>query len=471
MVIILKKFRFSIILFVAVLLLALCGCEDNSTPFIPRTEHDTLVIIAGQHANSRTCTDDMLDSIDFDAMVEATMTYTQEGDRYKADTHVYVINCDGTPSVVPITNKKEEVNLSASSLYSDNLMSNASNIPRRIREFLTSVELRADDPECDLAGALTLARNVLRMNPGQNNNILIIDSGITTAGYLNMVETSIQADTADVVLSTLSTAAFPDLQGYNVTFIGLGNTDGVDQENLANDGEFQRCLEAFWTNYFTICNATLTRDIIYTFDQGEPIRHNAEDFNSVPFVTSVPFTRTPAPGSTILDDGPPKYSENKLAFEPGSAEFRKDTTSGKSGEQIAINALKSNRNYYDAVLEYDPDAVFYVVGSIAKSKPDKTEEKLTTSQERADVVSGLFQTYCGIPQDRIISIGAGLTEFSWRNAVEFPDGTEESKDRNALAENRVVIIIPSIETDMVAELKANLTAAGMTEMAALVNAG
>ena len=56
------------------------------------------------------------------------------------------------------------------------------------------------------------------------------------------------------------------------------------------------------------------------------------------------------------------------------------------------------------------------------------------------------------PEVQIQIINADITPFTWRNGVEFPDGTEESLNREEQRKNRVVALIPSTAQDYVDEL-------------------
>lgn len=472
-----KKKLIVALLLAALLIFGLCGCED-ATVFPENNEHASVVIIAGRHANANMYTQDMLDSIDLEEIVESSISYYMDGERYCAEANIYVISCDGKPSVVEITKDGEEIDLLYGSLYADNVMKSAASIAENVTEFLMSDALIADDKEVDLVAAVSLARDVLRMHPGKENHIVILDTGITTSGSINMLETDIQADSADVVLSGITEAAFPDLEGYKVTFTGVGNVAVGFQEDLSDDEVFKNCLTDFWTTYFKICGATLNGDIIYTYGQGEPMIHNSTSDSGYPYVSNVPFYRTPAPeieegeeettpNAAPPDEKPPVFNETVLGFNGGKATFR-------NGEASAVNALNNKLAYFEQVLAYDPDAVFYVVGSIAKTDPNRDHELGTLSLERADKVAELLRTIlkekCGIRDEQIVSVAGGLTRFSWRSGVEFPNGATQADDGEQ-QKNRVVAIIPSIETELQAELKTKLADAGLQTEADKVKVG
>ena len=95
--------------------------------------------------------------------------------------------------------------------------------------------------------------------------------------------------------------------------------------------------------------------------------------------------------------------------------------------------------------------IFYVVGSVAKNKHHKVEEEGTLSWERAAAVAKIMIEHCGVPARNIRLIGAGFTTFTWRNAIEFPDGVNPSESNMKL--NRVVAVVPSYSEQYTKELQ------------------
>ena len=68
-------------------------------------------------------------------------------------------------------------------------------------------------------------------------------------------------------------------------------------------------------------------------------------------------------------------------------------------------------------------------------------------------IKDLLVSEYGLDPARIVVIDAGTTVFSWRCSVEYPDGTEASRDNGAMQKNRVVAIIPESDAACMAELR------------------
>lgn len=132
-----------------------------------------------------------------------------------------------------------------------------------------------------------------------------------------------------------------------------------------------------------------------------------------------------------------KFHTSDLGFEPDKATFM-DINQAHHAINTIVSELEKFLN--------ETDYKIFVVGSIAKTSPDRTDRHNVTSMERAQAVTDMLIKEYDVPENRIVVIDAGVTEFSWRNANE-DDGPKQA--------NRVVAIISENTSDLVQELRNN----------------
>lgn len=469
-----KKRAIALLLVLALLitpLLTACGGTGER-------EGISLVVILGCHANACRPTRAMLEGSGLVTLIENAITYYEDNSGYcHAKANIKFILCDGNPEIIDLKMNGESITMQYEAGNFAVLEEDMRYLAQDIIDALQSEDLRADDEEVDLLAALSMASDLLRMEPGIQKHIMVIDTGLNTAGFLRMqdeaVRKSIQSigyagaatgaaedaaqKAADEVVSHMAPGAITDLKDTYVTFYGLGNVDDVTQPAIT-DQLVKNSLVEFWTAYFKTCGATLVTDLSFTVNQnGMPMVYNS-DGNGYPYVSNIPFDISKGTavdignvesGGDIPEVEKLVFNENTLTFKSNKAEFR--------NREIAVAEIKNRQSYFDLMLQKDPDAVFYVVGSIAMADPSRTEEKGTLSRDRAIEVAKIMVEECGVEPSRIKIIPAGLTVLSWRDAVEYPGGVETPDTPVNKQRNRVVAIVPSIFTEQMNELRqANL---------------
>ena len=439
------------ILLGALLLGCLCGCSLVEETKLDPKEGEAMVIIAGRHANARMYTEEMVSQYVISKIDDCT-TIEQNGEKYSADINIKVVVSDGDPVETQITYRGNPFSLHFERNDPFNLQSDLEDAKTVIKEFLMSEDLRADDPEVDLPAAISEAALILRNNPGVKNQIVIFDTGIVTDGFLDMTKLDIQQGTVDEVLDQLSEGAFPDLEGIDVSFYGIGNI-ATGQTDVTRDTVFQKRLINFWKGYFSRCapKSPLNHTLQFANAQGTEMIHDEESEEGYPKVSNVPFVLSENQLKEVEDtvDDPTEplppvaFNSLELDFKPRQWVFNDEAKARKAlrGYEETFKALANNQE------------TIYVVGSIAKPKPTTDRENSEVSQKRAEAVKDLLVSEYGIDADQIVVIDGGSRTFTWRNAVEFPDGTEKSKDTTAMQKNRVVAIIPESVTSAVNELK------------------
>ena len=453
----------TLVLLVSPILTACGGASGGS-------EGISLVVILGYHANASKPTREMLEQSGLPTLIQHAIDYYEDSEGYcHAKANIKFILCDGKPEAIELKQNGEPIVMHYEAGNFDVLEEDMRYLSQDILDALQSGELMADDEEVDLITALSMAGDLLRMDPGAQNHIMVLDTGLNTAGFLKMQETvtlqnlqkignagaaenaaedACQKEAAAFV-KNMASGSIANLENMYVTFYGLGNVDGVTQSVIA-DQLVKDSLIHFWTAYFEKCGAKLVVDMNFTVNQqGTPMIHNS-DCTAYPYVSNIPFKLSENKHTGIAESGPVEdeplvFNENTLTFREGSEQFR--------NRDIAVAEILNRKDYFERVLAQDPNAIFYVVGSIAKIEPGRTQENGTLSLDRAREVAKIMVEKCGIPADQIKLIPAGLTRLEWRNHEEFPNGQKTADTSDNMQRNRVVAIVPSIFTDPMNELR------------------
>lgn len=446
----------SLTLIAAMLLGMLSGCGVSETDFLQ--EGCATVIIVGNHANANKFTEKEMEALLGDK-IERSFTHSKKGNDYCIQANVSIIVVDGKPEQSYVTFDGERIEMDASAKSIEKVLHEKEYICDDINAYLFSDDLRANDAEVDLLAAIAEAETILDSYPdSMEKHMVIYDTGITTAGFLNMNKIDIQNGSVDQVLERLPEGAFHKLGGIKVTFGGLGNVC-FPQSDMRQDSSFKNRLENLWTAYFTRCGAELTAPIEYAAKGNDPmvnvvtegeaagcVQPNEEIVSYEP-VSIVSFKLSEKEVIeefvTGSSETPIILSTVELGFKGDSAEFR--------DQAAAEKALISYEEIFTLLKEH-PEITIYVVGSKAKTTPDEDVSTDPLSRDRANAVANLIQKMFGISASQIQIIDAGTTRFSWRSGVEFPDGTWASKDKVAQMQNRVVAIIPSTSSSLVNEL-------------------
>lgn len=420
-----------------------------------------VVIIAGRHSNMTFPSKDTLLSDSYlRHLVENSVEYGKKDGRRYGRANIHFILCDGDPEEPDEVYMPDAENTPVSSLLyyesgsNDRVRAYFQNLSSWIGDALTNPDWVADNAESDLIDALADARDILS-KPSyaeKQKYILVIDNGISTAGYLQMQNFSIQnlsgTDTPDVIVGRLAEDAIINLSGIHVDFFGLGCNDGLYQPKLVGE-TMKNDLAAFWTAYIEdACGGTLAiKPLRVTSEiKGTPLNVGLPEVTPVAFVDT--YTYIPEPSGTK----PSKPIEERLVFHEKTLDFIPNSAQFKNRSN-AITHITNLTGYFQQVMDYDPDAVFYVVGSIARIGIDHKQENGTLSLERAYEVAKIMVEYAGVPAEKIRLIQGGLNVLPWRNAVEYPGEKEENADSGAMDLNRVVAIVPSIFSDQMKVLE------------------
>ena len=437
-----------------------CGSETSS-------EGIALVIIVGKHANANNIAAQQKSELN--NMIRQSFSYWKEDGKFCAEAEVSIIVCDGNSTKATISVDGEQLSLLCNTSNNKNNRKNiVKNIQEGIIDYISSDELKADDEEVDLMGALTQARIILNNSTRTEKYIMILDTGITTAGLFNMntiklddMDSNGNYETAENMVSCISEEAFPELGDIKVVFYGLGNVGGM-QSFPHNNNVLDSKLAKVWTLILDEkCHAelqNLDNDGLIKLSEnaGDALLYN-EDGSGYPYVTPIEFkiinidsgqasreedSEETSKKNTGENLKPLELAASWMGFLPQQSFFR--------DEEKTIERLREKVGEYREYLDSDSNNILYIVGSIAKTSPTDSLPSHWLSAERAQKVIDILVMEHGFPKEQLVLIDAGTTVFSWRNADEFPDGNENDDNQEA---NRKVEIIPDCCTEEVQELR------------------
>lgn len=446
---VIKKKRLLLCLLALAISVLLTDCGTEEIP--PDDPGISLVIIVGKHANANCFTEEQLDRVE-SWLTQAFRLWSEddgtEATLY-AQAQIKVIVSDGRPVAEEIM--VDEKTALESEIVRNTPESRDMQIKKRVAalmDYLRSDDLRAEEEEVDLLGALSEAKTILDVTPGKERHILILDTGICTAGKASMVRKdpiNIYEESYLDFIQHLPEDGFPDLEGIKVTFWGMGNV-ASPQDDYRSNNHYKQWLLDVWTEILTVkCKGTLTEDILFSESAGAPMMW-LEDGTGYPRVKPVFFVDTvptvPGPGQSEEPVTPPPAEPkpqpiptSALGFLPDSIEFRDEAEAIRVLEPYVAQSVQP-------YLASDPENnKIYVVGSIARIYPnEETSRSHPLSLGRATRVAEIMVKYYDVPRDSLVIVDAGTSEFSWRPGHEFIDGELNKENQQS---SRLVALIPS----------------------------
>lgn len=395
------KKMISLSLGVILMLGILAGCGGNNE--IPDETGNSgpvnLVIISGVHGNSPR------PAVSGQTATEAILNSTS-----KAGQICLIVN-DGKPFAVANYQIKEQ-NQSLSRTKREQV---AQELANQVIAVLN--EAAPVTPEVDTMASLHLAARAFSDSEGQEKVLLIMDSGLSTSGYVDFTQNLLRANSNAVVEYLQNNNALPDLSDVSVVWAGLGDVAG-DQEPLT-----PTCLQTLKEIWLAVLYSSGASSVEFSNDL--PSTQQAE--NELPYVTPVQimqdepfeFTEAPLEKPLVLD-------EEKILFLPDSAEFA-DLDSAKTVLEPIADYISSH-----------PDYSIVVAGTTATV--GSNESCVTFSRKRADAVEALLISL-GAEEGQIATIGLG-----YDHKYHIPDLADDgSLNKNASANRSVIIFDASTE--------------------------
>lgn len=366
--------------------LTACNKEECPSPV-------AVSIVIGNHANSK---EPNLASPEIEKeILEATSSYG----------FVSIVTLDGSPELAGGC----RINPPQADLAKSKLKQIATNQAHSILSNLSAI--KASHPEVDTLAALEVARRSLTSAPqGSFKHIVILDSGLSTAGLINFQESGFIDANPNIVAGYLSDRnAIPDFSDIKIIWLGLGDI-AAPQDELSSTQ--RNNLKQIWTAIIEKTGGRVT--FLDTLSGGD---NPANDYPKVSTV-SLPGT------STVTFDitKPIVFRENQIGFIGDTAEY--------------INPAKT-KEILTPVAEYmkqNPNFTALLVGSTAGEK-DK-HFCLQLSAARASMVQNTLVSL-GTPANRIKATGMGFDD-PWH----IPDiGADGKLIESAAARNRKVTLL------------------------------
>ena len=250
--------------------------------------------------------------------------------------------------------------------------------------------LKATTPEADTLYAINLAADQLvTVSSERKKELIIIDSGLSTAGLMDFSRENLINNTPEYIVSQLAELhALPDLTGITVTWIGLGQTAG-EQEKLPSSYKYK--LETLWQAILNASGASVNFSTVQLLSE----ETNCE----MPPVSAVPIAED---NLNLQSDNLPSvvgFNENSsVKFVGDKAEFIDPVS--------AENTLKPVAEYLIATGEQR-----YIVGMTATHGDPLQRQKL--SLERSEACKHILVQY-GVAPEQLIPIGLGYKQNSLR---------------------------------------------------------
>lgn len=267
---------------------------------------------------------------------------------------------------------------------------------------------KAETPEADVLQAIDIASRSLSDAPqGASKQLIVLDSGLSTAGALNFTTSDFLDADSNVAINHLATNKdIPDLSGITVTFVGLGDVSLPQQQLTGPEADN---LKSIWTG-------------IVKKGGGKVNILNSLSGEAGP-ITGYPVV-TPVSGLTVAT----------TSFDNSSAVvFRNILFTGDSAKYVDIQAATSALQPAASYMKAHPDYSILLIGTTA-GDGDK-DYCLNLSKARAEAVRATLISM-GISGDRITTVGQGY-EDEWH----LPDVSSGYLIESVAALNRKVVLL------------------------------
>lgn len=429
--------------------LASCGdsnskYEKNADGIYTNPDAKAVVMIIGNHACAMKAPDSLYD------ILEKNLDDIVYGGYFS------LINADSTPTKVDVADTSffDATGRNKAVVESEKANRKKKIIPA-IKE---AAEIPPDSEQTDLLQALREAKSILSSCSASHKEIIIADTGISTAGDFNFCSMKLNESSSErrspesIIDEYLKNFEghnlLPDLTDIDVVFYGQhGNMAPAaapqSESMLTSDEQY---IKEIWETLVKDCGAK-SIDFVEVAGWDTPIVEN----DDIPFVQTVIFKRLVAPDPPVInEDIVPDPPLTDISFSDAQMGFNPDTATLKSldnfiSQESIVDAIMRIQIY----LEQNPDKKIYIAGSTAKFGDGNGYE---LSRKRGQVIAdlltnGAFEDNNGnkiyIKSEQVAIIGMG-NKFPDK-VDEYPEGTftEEFAAQN----RRVFIFNEDSESD------------------------
>lgn len=347
------------------------GCGPTEVP--PGKDESpamSVAILLGSHANSR------------DLNLNSPLIRDVVSEAIGSFGFVSVISIDGEPDLIAADNYE------ISQLYRDGNPQLLKDIAQKKTAKLLSglTNVRANDPEIDTLEGLRLAARTLASAPSDSEKVIVVvDTGLSTSGFLDFNNNLINAEPATVANLLAEKQAIPDFSGIKVKWQQLGDVS-APQQNLTPAQVAK--LEAIW---------------------GAIIEKTGGIFECSKTVANPGGVSGDLPPVSIVDLPP----EEPIKFDPTAA-VNFENPQFLSEDQVRF--IGDSANYIDSVaatavimpianfMKADTTFEMLLIGTTAGD--ENSSFSLTLSKDRANTVKNTLVSL-GIPEERILTLGLG----------------------------------------------------------------
>ena len=339
---------------------------------------------------------------------------------------IAVVNADGKPEIVHAASydlddkyksaSKEKLDMDA--------RSKATNI------VLSMQSVVADDPEIDYLESLRLAVRTLSSLSGYDSkSIVLIGTGLSTAGVMNFSNNLISAEPETVVNLLNEKSEIPDFTGITVYSQQLGDVAAPQQE-LTSAQRIR--LEKIYGGIVETRGGTFIYNEIIANPVDETKQYPSVTPVKLPSDTPISFEEVVFEEDNIFEE-PVFLTEEKIGFVADKAVFLNPDEANKTLQPVAEYLVKY------------PSVSIVLAGTTAGDKD--SDFSLTLSRQRAETVKNAL-VKLGVSSDRIITLGLGSENDPWHVYNAGYDGA-------AASGNRKVVLLDASSERAVAILELN----------------
>lgn len=329
-----------------------------------------LAVISGNHANS--------------VGIPLNSTSINNALYNSCYTHgkVSFIRCDGNPKVFYQADIPEPQKKGLSKNKRDSIAENYKD--ELINELLKSTPEVA---EVDTLKAINLASKTLSTSSSSSDNYLIImDTGVATAGYVDFTKGLLNAEPEDIVQALKAEEALPNLSNISVVFMFCGQTSSPQKELSEKQ---KRKLQNIWE---AILVGSGAKSVTFTNDISSEIPDSAYPQVSLvdveeSYLEDYLSDNDSQVDTFILDSASTSFIGNKAVFVDEALAY----------QEISVVA--------QSLLSH-PNNKAYVIGTTATGDEEYCKQ---LSKDRAQLVCSVLKSF-GVPENQIIPIGLGYSD-------------------------------------------------------------
>lgn len=286
----------------------------------------------------------------------------------------------------------------------------ASEYTTQLQQILATAAPRVE--EADTLKAIQKAAQALKgVDENTTDKVLVIlDSGLSTSGYLDFTKGLLNAEVTDIVNALREEMAIPDLKEVNVVWAFCGEAAPPQKE--LNEKEKAK-LKDIWEEILLAANAKTV-----TF---------SDDFTSMEEYSGLPKVSTVETNQVEMD----------IKIEEALETVVLDNTSiqfvGDKAEFVNREVAESNIRILAEQLMEHPNNKVYVIGTTASGSADFCNRlSMERAQAVVDVLIGM-----GIPEEQLVPMGLGY-EDPWH--VDDLDTNGRLIEDKAFQNRKVLIV-------------------------------